>query len=232
MSALLERAIDAHGGRDAWRGRNGFEIRLQVGGVAWPMRMRRAPGQLHARVRTREVATELVDFPRAGWRGVFEPDRVWIESADGREVAARCDPRAGFPGLRRRFRWDDLDFLYFSGYALWNYLAFPFMLEAPEVRVEEHAGRVLEVRFPDRFPTHSPDQRFHFDERFRLARHDYTALVFGRWARGAHLSSEHREFDGLLVPTKRRVHPRLPGGRVAPAPVIVSLDVLSVRALV
>ena len=230
MNGLLERVIQAHGGRDAWHGRSAFEVDLRVGGAAWPMRMRRAPGLLRARVRTAEPWTEVLDFPRAGTRGVFEPDRVRIERADGSVICERAHPRTAFPGVRRRLRWDDLDLLYFVGYAVWNYLAFPFMLEERGVRVEERPGRVLAVCFPDGFPTHSSMQRFHFDERHRLVRHDYTALVFGTWARGAHLSGGHREFDGLLVPTHRRVHPRLPCGRVAPGPVIVSLDVLSVRA--
>jgi hypothetical protein len=227
---LLERAIEAHGGWDVWHRRSSFEVELEAGGVAWPLRLRRRPGLLRGRVRTAEPWTTVSGFPRAGLRGVFEPERVRIEDEDGRVVAERRDPRAAFPGIRRRLRWDDLDFLYFSGYALWNYLAFPFMLARPDFAVEERAGRMLDVRFPAGFPTHSPRQRFHLDADHRLVRHDYTALVFGRWARAAHITGDHREFDGLLVPTRRRVYPRLPGGRVAPGPVIVSLDILSVRA--
>jgi hypothetical protein len=39
-----------------------------------------------------------------------------------------------------------------------------------------------------------------------------------------HVASDHREFDGLVFPMKRRVYPRgLFGGRV-PFPVLVSID--------
>jgi hypothetical protein len=50
-------------------------------------------------------------------------------------------------------------------------------------------------------------------------RHDYTAEAFGRWARGDHRSSGFETFDGLPVPTRRRVRLR-PFG-----PVVVRLDV-------
>jgi hypothetical protein len=230
MTVLLERAIAAHGGRHAWHGREHVEVEVEVGGAAWPLRLRRRPGLLRARVRTADPWTEFRGFPRSSQRGVFEPGRVRIEDDERRVIAERGEPRASFARISRKVRWDDLDFLYFAGYAMWNYLAFPFMLERPGFRVQEQPGGLLAVGFPDGFPTHSPEQRFHLDGDHLLVRHDYTAHVFGGWARAAHLSSEHREFDGLVLPTRRRVRPRLPAGRVAPAPVIVSLDVLSARA--
>ena len=57
------------------------------------------------------------------------------------------------------------------------------------------------------------------DERGLIVRHDYTAEAFGRWARGAHRSYDFKSFEGLPVPTRRRVRPR-PFG-----PVIVRVDV-------
>jgi hypothetical protein len=217
--SLLERTIEAHGGREAWHGREGFEIEASAGGVAWPMRTRRKPGSFRARLVTERPWMEVFDYPEPGSTGVFEPDVVRIGDVE------RRDPRAAFEKLRRQVHWDDLDLLYFAGYAWWNYMAFPFMLERPGFEVEERPGRVLAVRFPDGFPTHSPEQLYHLDEQHRLVRHDYTAHVFGAWARAKHLSSEHRFFDGLLVPTKRRVYMR--GTRF---PVIISLDVKAVRA--
>ena len=164
---------------------------------------------------------EFFDVPREGQRGIFEPDRVRIDGGDERR-----DPRAGFKRLRRQVHWDDLDLLYFAGYAWWNYLAFPFFLERPGFAVEERPGRKLAVRFPDGFPTHSAEQVFHLDEDAHLVRHDYTAHVFGPWAKASHYTSEHKWFDGLLVPTRRRVHMR--GTRF---PTIISLDVLGVSAV-
>ena len=219
--SLLEKAIEAHGGRDAWHGREQFELEASVGGLAWPLRTRRRPGFFRGRVRTAEPSMEVLDYPRPGQRGVFEPDRVWIDGG-----AERRDPRASFRRFSRQLHWDDLDLLYFAGYAWWNYMAFPFLLDRPAFEVREEEGRRLRVRFPDGFPAHCREQVFYLDEQHRLVRNDYTAEVFGPWAKAKHLSGEHRRFDGLLVPTRRRVYMR--GTRF---PVIISLDVRSVRAL-
>jgi hypothetical protein len=145
--------------------------------------------------------------------GFFEPDRVWIEGDSGDLIEERRNPRDAFRrSLRRQFRWDDLDLLYFAGYAMWNYLTFPFLLRHDGVEVSELGERRLAIEFPDDFPAHSPRQTFYFDEDLMLRRHDYTARVFGPWARARHLSWDHREFGGLIFPTRRRVLPRgLPG---------------------
>jgi hypothetical protein len=54
-------------------------------------------------------------------------------------------------------------------------------------------------------PEPRPDDGLHFDERRLLTRLDYTAEVFGKWARGRHECRGHRSFDGLVFPTSRRV---------------------------
>ena len=63
----------------------------------------------------------------------------------------------------------------------------------------------------------------------RLRRHDYVADVVGRWAHAAHFCEEHRESNGLLFPTRRRVLPIAPGGRVLPGPVLVALDLAAIE---
>ena len=54
--------------------------------------------------------------------------------------------------------------------------------------------------------------------------HDYTAEVLGTSGPAAHHSSEHREFAGIKVPTKRRVHLIRKDGSVMEEPLIVSID--------
>jgi hypothetical protein len=83
---------------------------------------------------------------------------------------------------------------------------------------------VLRARFREGFPTHCREQVFHIDERGMIVRHDYTAEVFGGWARAKHLCSGHRAFDGLVFPTRRRVTPR-----GSPGPLLVRIDVDAVR---
>ena len=58
----------------------------------------------------------------------------------------------------------------------------------------------------------------------------FDVSLTSRFARAAHICTAHREFDGLLFPTRRRVHPRLPGGRALRAVTLVAIDVASVAA--
>jgi hypothetical protein len=228
-SALLDRAIEAHGGLDRWRSIS--EIRLKVAGGGLALRSKGAARRvrlLDILVSTKEVRTVFLDYPKPGLRGVFERDRVRIEAGDGEVVRERSDPRPYFRRPRRLLRWDDLDLLYFGGYAWWGYANAPFMLADPGFEVRERDD-LLEVRFPEDLPAHSREQVFYFDSEGLLRRLDYTAEVFGNFARAAHLCSDHREFDGLVVPTRRRVHPRRRSGKPLRAVTNVRIDVQEVE---
>jgi hypothetical protein len=191
------------------------------------------------RVEVGEQRAILWPFPRDGERAVFDRGPVRIETDSGEIVSERSEPRAAFnglSGLRRNLRWDPLDVAYFAGYAIWNYLTTPYLLtwdrldvtEGPEWREGDETWRRLEVAFPPDLHTHSTEQSFYVDQRGLIRRHDYTAEPVGGWARGVHLMDEHREFDGLVFPTRRRVRPRGPGGRALSGPILVALDVLEV----
>ncbi len=237
MSDLLDRAVTAHGGLERWEGIREVALRVSAGGLAFASRFKgRALRGREASVGTGEPRTVLSPYPSAGRRGVFEAGEVRIE-ADGRIVARRENPRAAFRSLRRRVWWDHLDLLYFAGYALWNYVTAPFLLLRPGFEVREigpwrEAGEELdrlEVGFPESVPTHSRQQVFYFDRRGLLRRLDYTAEVFGSWAKGAHYCREHREFSGLVVPTRRRVLPRRRDGRARGGPTLVWIEIDDVR---
>jgi hypothetical protein len=94
-----------------------------------------------------------------------------------------------------------------------------FVLE--EIEPYEEMGetwRRLQVTYPDQFPTHCKKQVFFFNDKGVLQRLDYTADVVG--VPGAHYCFDHQNFDGLLVPTLRRVVSRvgskpLPSGPTA-----------------
>ena len=165
---------------------------------------------------------------RRGNVGVLEGHTVRIEDARGDVVASRSDPRSQFPYRRRLFWWDCLDFIYFAGYAFWNYLTLPALLLRDDIDWTEVREGTLKARFPPHLPTHCEVQRFHFDPATGLLRqHDYTAEVFGGWARAAHVILEHGNREGLPFPSKRRVTPRGPGGRPLPGPVLVWIEVQS-----
>ena len=66
------------------------------------------------------------------------------------------------------------------------------------------------MKFPPSVPTHSQEQVFYFNQAGLLQRLDYTPSMSGREA--AHYCFDHRSFDGLMIPTLRRVVSRSPGG--------------------
>ena len=197
--SLLEEALVAHGGRAAWESAGEVTAALRSGGLA--LGMKRAGAlfrDYEARIAIAEPRTTISPFPgvalrgsspQAGYRGVFEGDAVRIETDAGRTVAARANMRRRFPGLRRRLLWD-LDALYFAGYA-WNY--FTRRCCSPR-RTSSSAGDKL--RRAAEIPTLGKADGDRLGG--RLVRLDYTAEVFGRWARAQHLCGEHRSFDGLL----------------------------------
>jgi hypothetical protein len=232
---LLEEVIAAHGGLERWRAVRTIRGRVNSGGLLIRTRM---PGNRFRDSRLEAAAHEPVGsaepWPRDGRRGVFDHGAVRIETAGGEVLQSREHPREsffGWPGLRRNFRWDALDGMYFAGYAWWNYLSVPFLLARDDVRVEEiepwredgETWRRLEAHFPESIDTHSERQAFYYDADLRLRRHDYTAEVIGGWARGAHMCADHVEAGGLLFPTRRWVRPIGPRNRAMPGPTLVAL---------
>ena len=224
--------LDAHGGLDLWRSLSAVEVEVSIRGLLFTTK-RIAPLR-HARltVNTRTPRTVLHDFPEPGRHAVLDgADRVEIRDSGGDVLASRSDPRTALRHWRRSLSWDALDFTYFCGYAMWNYVNLPFLLVEPGVTVEAVAAdhdpgtTRLRARFPARLPTHSPTQEFWFDSSGLLRRHDYTAEVVGRWAKAVHLCEKYREFGGLRMPTRRRVHPRGPGGAPLRSVTLVAIDV-------
>lgn len=227
----LSRILDAHGGLDYWNSLSSVDVEFSARGFLFAAK--RVPPLRRARItldtRTPHVVT--YDYPVPGQRSVFYGgDRIEIRDADDNVLATRTDPRLEF-GRRTLLRWDAMDFAYFSSYAMWNYLCLPFLLTYPRVSVRQLPGKqtVLSADFPPEIPTHSPNQRFHFDASGLLIRHDYTAEVVGSWARAAHLSTDFRRFGGLRVSTVRRVYPRGPLGRPRPFPTLVAIDIHDVQ---
>jgi hypothetical protein len=233
MTQALNRIFDAHGGLDYWRSLSSLEVEISAWGFLFTVK--RVTPQRHARltISTRVPHVVMHDYPAHGQSAVVQGGtRVEIRNADGSVVEARDNPRQAFRH-GRLLRWDAIDFAYFSGYAMWNYLNLPFLLADPGVTVTESdhlsTGTRLQVSYPDTIPTHSHIQELYFDPSGRLLRHDYTANVVGSWAKAAHLCRDYRQFGGLWVPTTRRVYPRGPGNRPLPLPTLVAVDVHDVQ---
>ncbi len=233
MTAVLDGIFDAHGGLDYWRSLSTIDVEISAWGFLFTTKQ--VEPQNHARltIDTREPRVILHDYPAAGNSTVLRGgQRVAIRDSAGSVLDARDNPREAF-SHGRLLRWDAIDFAYFCGYAMWNYLTLPFLLSYPGVSVavsdRQATGTRLRVGYPDGIPTHSATQDLYFDRSGRLVRHDYTAEVVGSWARAAHLCTDYRRFGGLWLPTTRRVYPRGPFGRLLPLPTLVAVDIHNVE---
>lgn len=215
---ILHKVLEAHGGLAHWQRFNTMYVTLKFGGLAFQSRFNRS-GLLERRVdiNTKKPHVVFHNFPSKGFTGFFEPNLVAIKRPNGTNLT-RENPRAAFDSIRRNFYWDNLDLLYFAGYACWNYFNSPFLLSYDGVICEEiepwicngQLLKSLRVTFPDSIPTHCRNQTFYFDSNFHMTRLDYNPEIFAKWARAAHFCSHYLKWNGILIPSRRIV---LPNGK-------------------
>lgn len=235
VPGTLNRILEAHGGLRYWQSLAAVEVSMSAWGFLFQAKRIRPLHHAVITVDTSDPRVVLKDFPSPGCTtALLGTHRVETRDASGAVLRYRDNPRQAFGAGRRSLYWDDLDFAYFCGYAMWTYLTLPFLLLRTGVsidRCEQDAdgSTTLTARFPDYLPTHSPTQTLYFNPAARLLRHDYTAEVVGSWAKAAHLCSDYRRFDGLWLPTRRRVYPRGPSGRPLPLPLLVGIDIHDAR---
>lgn len=229
---LLHRVLTAHGGLDRWREVSTVSARISATGSVWKLK---GQGDLLADV-TIEVSTTtqrvaIAPFVRDDWHGIYTPERVAIEAADGTVIAERHSPQESFAGHTVDTPWDHLHALYFGGYALWNYVNLPFLIARPGFRVQEIDGwrerhesfwRRLRVSFPPNIHTHNDIQDLYVAENGLVARHDPAALALGS-APSAQYVNSYRDVAGLQFPTTRTVLPRGEDNRPTHAPPMVSI---------
>lgn len=237
MSELLDRAIEAHGGLERWHQLSRLTARIAVGGGMWALKG--WPGVLadaSVAIDTRRMRTEYRPFVKPDQKAVFEPGRTALVAANGAVLDARGSPRQGFAGHTLGTPWDVQQLIYFAGYAMWTYLATPFLFKQPGFKTEEVAPwrengetwRGLKVRFPDEVPSHSPEQTFYFDANGLLRRHDYSVDIMGGTS-SANYASEHRSFGGLVFPTRRRVYAKAADGKPMLERVAVAIDIQDIE---
>lgn len=216
--SLLLAVLDAHGGLARWSQIGKLTARVSIGGPIWATKgWPNALNDETVEIETKEQRSIFTPFTAEDRRSVFEgdPERVTIESTDGHAVEQLVDPRSAFKGFTRATKWDATHLGYFIGYAFWNYLTTPFLFTYPGVKANEIApweesGQVwrrLRVKFPASIATHSPEQVFYFDDAFLQRRMDYVTEILGSTL-VAHYTSRHESFDGLVIPTRRRVFRR------------------------
>ena len=236
MTDLLEKVLDVHGGLDNWRRVNTVDFRLTLRGGALAVKQQpQGLRDVFVKIDARSQRTLITPFPAPGSRGIFGDGRVTIETDAGVKTSELDEPRKSFEGHQPQSPWTEQQFLYFVGYALQNYMTMPFLLTKDSVRCEEIAPheehgerwRVLKVTFPPSIHVHCPEQKFYFNDAGYLVRNDYAPEVTHRTA--AHYTFDHKNFDGFLFPTHRRVVLRDASGHtLLTAPSIFRLDIESV----
>jgi hypothetical protein len=233
----MNTVIKAHGGLDRYGQYNSATAHFRAGGALWALKGKERVFEEAAAVRVELRRQHASHFPftAPGLRTSFTAQRVAVESDAGEVMAERLDPRAAFAGHVPETLWDDLHVAYFAGYAMWTYLTSPFTFASPGFQTEELSpvtedGQIwnrLKVTFPDHIATHCRDQTFYFDQDGLLRRHDYTPEVINAGP-AAHYAFDHKEFGGIMVPTKRRVYRLGEGGAVLWDIELVTIDIDSV----
>lgn len=222
---LLQRVVDAYGGVARWSTIRQIALRVSAHGAAFRMKWRAPMVRVPAKIDVHQPLVHFFPEDGDGLIEIFAGNEVRLERPDGGVVETRGDPQHFFPGGRRLLWWDRLDQVYFAGYALWNYVTFPALLTRDDIDWQHAGDATLRARFPAGFPTHSEVQEFHVDPQTALlTQHDYTAGVFGNWAKGAHCVLAHEEVDGVPFATRRRVTPRRKNGTPAPFPLLVGIE--------
>jgi hypothetical protein len=173
----------------------------------------------------------IAPFTAPDRRSVFVPDRLVLETLGGAVIESREDPEAAFAGQTLETPWDRFHVAYFASEALWTYLTSPFLYTYPGFESEEiepwqehgEEWRRLKVTFPDTVASRTKTQITHFGPDGLMRRHDYTVDILGGNS-GANYPSDYREFQGIKMPTKRRIYGYDENLQKVPEPLLVSLD--------
>jgi hypothetical protein len=232
VPALLDLAIEAHGGLARWNRVSSVTIDVSITGAIWHVKGQ--PDVLKDIVMVVDTQQERVTTSFVGQdrTTIFEPERVVVQGADATVLEASDDPEASFAGQTADTPWNAIHVAYFSGEALWTYLNTPFLYaqerfakeEISAIDVDGETWRRLKVVFPHEVKSHTREQIFCFGPDGLLRRHDYSVDILGG-ATGLNYAADYREFDGLMFPTKRRVYAYEGDYQRVPEPLLVAVDI-------
>jgi len=233
MSKILTDIINAHGGMKYWNSLDSVEIEMSAGGVLFITKGVKPLNHARLTIFTTHPEVVIHDYPVTGQTTRLLGDNlVEIVDAVGKVLQVRNRPRDVFRKVSRFFHWDTLDFAYFCGYAMWGYITAPFLFLHEGVDVKEtncaEGYNKFTVTFPQTLPVHCGNQEFSFDKEHHLNRLDYTAEVVGSWAKAAHFCDSYQLFDGLSLPTVRRVYPKLLFNKPMKFITLVAIDIHNV----
>jgi hypothetical protein len=236
VNDLLKLAVEGHGGLQRWAQISRFRAAVSISGAIWALKGK--PGLLDGVVLegdTRAQRLTITPFPHPGRSTTWQPDRQTIQTAEGVLLAERHDPATTFLGTTRQSPWDEFQVAYFAGEANWNYFTAPFLFTRGDFVTEEtwpwredgQMLRTLLVTYPDTVVAHIRQQTYYFDDAGLLRRLDYVIDILGGGP-AVHYASRYRNFDGIMVPTRRRVYVRDPDGSPVRESVSVAIEVTDV----
>ena len=215
MSDLIEFVLDAHGGSARWERATQLSGTIWVYGDFWAFKGQ--PDLLSIETVHADIHQQRIRMAPFGDGHSVEldstSDQVTITDKSGAVVDQLVHPRISMAGYTGSTQWTAAQTGYFISYATWTYLLEPFLFISPGVETREiepwhevgETWRRLEVTFPKTIASHSTVQTNYFDSDTGLQRRvDYSPDVNGN-PPVAQYTSEHRDFDGLLVATRRRV---------------------------
>lgn len=237
MSDLLDLTINAHGGLDRFNQYSYLTAQLHQGGVLWGLKGQPTVLENAAvRVDLKNQAVSHGPFAPTMNHSRYTPQRVTIDSPDGRTVEELDHPRASFAGYAMETPWSHTQVAYFAGYTMWTYLTSPFLLARNGITCEEidpwaeqgQIWRRLRVTFPPDIATHSTVQTFYIDADGLLRRHDYEVDIQGSNPAARYLL-DPVTVSGIVLPTKMRIYPRNADNTAAADPLIVAIDLSDYR---
>ena len=169
VPGTLNRILEAHGGLQYWQSLAAVEVSMSTWGFLFQAKRIRPLDHAVITVDTNDPRVVMKDFPSPGCTtALLGTRRVETRDASGAVLRYRDNPRQAFGAGRRSLYWDELDFAYFCGYAMWTYLTLPFLLLRTGVSIDRceqdvDGSTTLAVGFPDYLPTHSPTQTLYFN---------------------------------------------------------------------
>lgn len=226
---LLDEVIEAGGGMERWSRLKRFTLQLSIDGSLFA-RAGHA-GRFKDIVAEGSTETQLVRF--AGFAGpdkcgLYQPERVAIEGADGQVLRSWSNPQHSFSDRVEHGVWDELYIVFICGFSIWNILTTPFLLAHPDVKIKElpswrehdQRWRRLQAVFPPSVLAYPSEQVIYFDEEGLQRRTDHDFLG----SRVAEYSSAHQAFSGVVVPTLRRSLNLKPDGGMIAKPSLLDVE--------
>jgi hypothetical protein len=218
---LLDRVLQAHGGRERWNSYKDFTAHASISGSLIPSlpsshqtpdhavgngqssdrrRLRALPCELAIEGEAQRPFLRIFGATDATLYGAYTPERCEVRNlAD--ELQAGCD----MPFLKpfpTECTLSPVDVISVLGAILWNTIVGPFVVTLGG-DVAERQGQ-LDITLPEQIDPISPRRTWAIDDAALICRADYDLKIV-RGLRVVETMSAYGDFDGIRIPTLRRI---------------------------